>query len=226
MVQTMNTSFWLLDAPRNQRPLVVAEGPAYTRTPCPANDRHGMIKRVGDLHVVAHPSGLKDFTWTWMSDMLISPKVLALFEHHDVTGFEVRPVKAEYPKPVKVPPPELYEVIVTGWAGLPTREAGLTPINSCPTCGYKKFTIAEPSRLIDPTAWDGSDIFMVWPAPRHPFVSDRLAGIIRKEKLSGAKLIPAQEIPMKRGTTLNPGSLYEWMPEERASLLRQQFGIY
>src|SRR5256885_5798403 len=47
------------------------------------------------------------------------------------------------------------EVVVTGWAGLPTREAGLTPINSCPTCGYKQFTIAEPSRLIDPTAWDG-----------------------------------------------------------------------
>ena len=82
MVRAMKSSFWLLDAPRNQRPLVVAEGTAFTRTPCPANDRHGMIKRVGDLHVVAHPSGLKDFTWTWMSDLLISPKVLALFEHH------------------------------------------------------------------------------------------------------------------------------------------------
>jgi hypothetical protein len=104
-----------------------------------------MIKRVGDLHVVAHPSGLKDFTWTWMSDLLISPKVLALFEHHHVTGFAVRPVKAEYPKPVKVQPPELYEVVVTGWAGLPAREAGLAPLNLCPTCGYRKFTILARS---------------------------------------------------------------------------------
>lgn len=226
MAPTVTPNFWLLDAPRNQRPLEVAAEPAYIRTACPATDRHGMIKRVGDLHVVAHPSGLKDFTWTWMSDLLISPKVLALFEHHHVTGFAVRPVKAEYPKPVKVQPPELYEVVVTGWAGLPAREAGLAPLNLCPTCGYRKFTIAEPSRLIDPAAWDGSDIFMVWPLPRYPFVTERLAGIIRKEKLSGAKLIPAQEIRMKRGTTLNPGSLYEWMPEERASQLRQQFGIY
>jgi hypothetical protein len=222
----MTPKFWLLDAPGNQRPLERATEPLYDETPCPMTGRHAICKRVGDLHVTAHPAGLKDFTWTWMSDLLISPKVLALFERHGVTGFAVRPVKAEYPKPAKVQPPELYEVVVTGWAGLPARGAGLAPLNSCSTCGYKKFTIAEPSRLIDPAAWDGSDIFMVWPLPRYPFVTDRLAGIIRKEKLSGAKLIPAQEIPMKRGTTLNPGSLFEWMPEERASQLRQQFGIY
>jgi len=226
MAEMTMPKFWHLTYPANQRPLVVAEGPAYTRTPCPANDRHGMIKRVGDLRVIPHPLGLRDFTWTWMSDLLISPKALAFFEHHRVTGFEVRRVVAQYPKPAKIKPPELYEVIVTGWGGLPTREAGLTAINSCSTCGYKKFIIAEPSRLIDPTAWDGSDIFMVWPLPRYPFVTDRLASLIRKEKLSGAKLIPAQKIPMKQGTTLNPGSLYEWMPEERASQLKQKFGIY
>jgi hypothetical protein len=133
---------------------------------------------------------------------------------------------AEYPNPIKAQPPELYEVIITGWGGLPAREAGLTAIESCPTCGYEKFTIAEPSRLIDPTAWDGSDIFMVWPLPRYPFVTDRLASLIRKEKLSGAKLLTAQALPTQRGATLNPGSLFQWMPEERASQLRQQFGIY
>jgi len=226
MAQAMISNFWLLDAPGNQRPLERAAHPAYDRISCPATDDHVMSKRVGDLHVTAHPLGLRDFTWTWMSDLLISPKALALFERHHVTGFEVRRVVAEYPSPAKIKPPELYEVVVTGWGGLPAREAGLTAIESCPTCGYKKFSIAEPSRLIDPTAWDGSDIFVVWPLPRHPFVTDRLAGIIRKEKLSGAKLVPAQEIPTERGTTLNPGSLLQWMPEERASQLRQQFGIY
>ena len=226
MAQAMTPKFWLLDAPRNQRPLERAAHPAYDKTFCPANDRHAICRRVDDLRVIAHPSGLKDFTWTWMSDMLISPKALALFKHHRITGFEVRRVVTEYPNPIKTQPPKLYEVIITGWGGLPAREAGLTAIESCPTCGYKMFTIAEPSRLIDPTAWDGSDIFMVWPIPRYPFVTDRLATLIRKEKLSGAKLLPAQEIPMKRGTTLNPGSLFQWMPEERASQLRQQFGIY
>jgi hypothetical protein len=226
MAETMTPKFWHLTYPANQRPLVRASEPAYDEMSCPTTDRHAICKRVGDLHVIPHPLGLRDFTWTWMSDLLISPKALAVFEHHRVTGFEVRRVVAEYPMPAKIKPPELYEVIVTGWGGVPTREAGLTAINSCSTCGYKKFTIAEPSRLIDAAAWDGSDIFMVWPLPRHPFVTDRLAGIIRKEKLLGAKLVPAQEIPMERGTTLNPGSLYEWMPEERASLLRQRFGIY
>ncbi len=226
MAEMMTPKFWLLTYPDNQRPLERAAQPTYDETSCPSTDRHAICKRMGDLHVIAHPSGLRDFTWTWISDMLISPKALALFERHSVTGFEVRRVVAEYPNPIRAQPPELYEVIVTGWGGLPAREAGLTAMNSCPTCGYKKFSVAEPSRLIDPTAWDGSDIFMVWPLPRYRFVTDRLAGLIRKEKLSGAKLIPAQEIPMERGTTLNPGSLFEWMPEERASLLRQRFGIY
>jgi hypothetical protein len=57
-------------------------------------------------------------------------------------------------------------------------------------------------------------------------VTDRLADIFRKEKLSGAKLLTAQALPTQRGATLNPGSLLQWMPEERASQLRQQFGIY
>jgi len=57
-------------------------------------------------------------------------------------------------------------------------------------------------------------------------VTDRLADIFRKEKLSGAKLLTAQALPTQRGATLNPGSLFQWMPEERASQLRQQFGIY
>jgi hypothetical protein len=226
MAQKMTSNFWLLDAPPNQRPLKEAAAPAYNEVPCPATNRHAICKRVGDLHVIPHPAGLRDFTWTWMSDMLVSPRALAFFERHRVTGFEARRVVADYPHPIKTKPPELYEIIVTGWAGLPAPAAGLTVINSCPTCGHKKFSVAEPSHLIDPAAWDGSDIFMVWPLPRYRFVTDRLASLIRQEKLSGANLVPAREIPIERGTTLSPGSLYEWMPEERASRLRQQYGIY
>lgn len=66
---------------------------------------------------------------------------------------------------------------------------------------------------------------MVWPLPRYPFASDRLASIIRQEKLAGVKLIPPAAIEVERGAELNPGSLFEWLPEVRAEELSQQLGI-
>jgi hypothetical protein len=89
----------------------------------------------------------------------------------------------------------------------------------------KKYVIAEPRRLIDPAAWDGSDLFIVWPLPKFRFVSSRLAAILRQEKISGVELILARQIPVERGTQVDPASITYWMPEERARELGQQFGI-
>jgi len=226
VAETVTPKFWQLTYPLNQRPLVRAARPAFEEIPCPAADDHATLKRAGDLRVIPHPSGLKDFTWTWDSDMLISPRALAVLQRHRITGFQVRRVEAEYPKTIKAAPPELYEVLVTGWAGWPAREAGLAVLRSCPACGDTLFSMAHPMRLIDPTAWDGSDIFIVWPLPRFRFVTDRLAHIIRQEKLSGATLLPLEKIRMEPGSEIDAGSLLQWMPEERANLLRQQFGVY
>ena len=66
---------------------------------------------------------------------------------------------------------------------------------------------------------------MVWPFPRHPFASDRLAGIIRQEKLAGVKLIPPETIIMDRGARIYAGSLFEWLPRERAEELSQKLDI-
>jgi hypothetical protein len=224
----MNQNFWLVTIPRNQRLLVQAASrtPMIKATPCPLTNRHtGRKVRTGDLHVEADPRAVKDFTWTWMTELLISSKVLKVFEKHHVTGFDLRRVVAEYPKSIAAPFPELYEVMITGWAGLPSREANLTVTDSCPACGRTHYSIGEPSKLLDPGAWDGSDLFMVWPLPRHPFASDRLASIIRQEKLDGVKLIPPAAIDMDRGAELNPGSLFEWLPEERAEELSRQLGV-
>ena len=222
----MKPEFWLLDPPKDQELLKRADSPELKKTPCPASDSHSArLRRVGNLHVVADPLAERDFTWTWRNDMLISQKVLETLKKYKVTGFEVRPVVAAYPKPIKARPPEFHEVIITGWAGLPARAAGLSVTESCQGCGRKKYTIADPSRLIDSDTWDGSDLFIVWPLPRFPFASDRLANIIREENLSGVRMIPAAAIKLQAGTGIAPGSLFEWMPERRASELSMQFGI-
>jgi hypothetical protein len=226
MAAPMTSKFWLLDPPGNQGLLKRAAMPEFERTPCPVPPRHSArLKRIGDLHVVADPLAEKDFTWTWRNDLLVSPKVLTAFKKHRVTGFEVRPIVAAYPEPIKARPPELYEIIITGWAGLPSREAGLRVTQSCPGCSRKQYAVAEPSRLIDPNTWDGSDLFIVWPLPRHPFASDRLANIIRQEKFSGVKLVPPTEVELSKDAMLDPGTLFEWMPEARALALGKESGI-
>jgi hypothetical protein len=226
MAQAMTQRFWLVTIPGNQRLLRRAVHPAFEITPCPVTDRHhGRAKRTSDLRVIADPRALKDFTWTWYTELLISPKVLGVFEKHHVTGFDVRPVVAQYPKPIKARPPDLYEVIVTGWAGLPSPEAKLIVTRSCGACGDTHYSIGEPGKILDPGAWDGSDLFIVWPFPRHPFASERLASIIRQEKLSGVTLIPPAAIDMEPDANIHAGSLFAWMPEERAELLSRQLGV-
>jgi hypothetical protein len=98
-------------------------------------------------------------------------------------------------------------------------------VESCPACGDKIYTIAEPSRLIDPAAWDGSDLFIVWPLPGYRFASDRLATILRQEKVSGVELVPAPKLPTERGARVAPATLTACMPKDRARELSQRFGI-
>jgi hypothetical protein len=79
--------------------------------------------------------------------------------------------------------------------------------------------------LIDAAEWDGSDLFIVWPLPLYRFISERLAGILRTERSSGIKLIPASDIPFERGSLATPGRLLDWMPESRARALGDPLGI-
>ncbi len=181
--------------------------------------------RLGDLSVIVSPLAVKDFTWTWLSDILVSQEVLDLFEKYCVTGFEARRARTSFRKNIKVPAPALFELVVTGWGGFAAPAAGVSLVESCSACGHKVYAIAEPSHLIDAGAWDGSDFFIVWPLPRYRFVSDRLAGILRQERISGIKLVPAPEIDMDRGARVSPGVPALFMPESRVRELDQRFGI-
>jgi len=118
-------------------------------------------RRVGDLAVLLDPRAVRDFTWTWASDLLVSPRVLHLFETHNVTGFEAKPIKVLFPEDIELPPPELYQLVVTGWGGFAAAAAGVKLIDWCPTCAKREYSIAEPGRMVDGAAWDGSDLFRV-----------------------------------------------------------------
>jgi hypothetical protein len=220
----MTSRFWFLDPPRPQGLAEEARDTDYGQIVCPADADHRRAgKRIGALSVIVHPLRVGDFTFSWMSDILVSQRVLDLFEKYHVSGFKAERVKTSYPKTIKGRPPDLFELVVTGWGGFAAPAAGVKLAESCPGCGYKEYTIAEPSRLIDAAAWDGSDLFIVWPLPGYRFVSDRLADIIRQEKFSGVKVVPATQLPTERGAGLSPGPLSWHMPEARARELERLF---
>lgn len=80
-------------------------------------------RRLGDLRASIDPAGVKDLTWTWPRDILASEHLLDVFLKHRVTGFEIRPATLSYAKPTQERPPAVYELIVTGWAGMASRAA-------------------------------------------------------------------------------------------------------
>jgi hypothetical protein len=226
VVRTMKTTFWLLETPRNQRLATLADNTKFEQITCSASELHLHAgRRLGDLGVTIDPAGIKDFTWTWPHNILVSERLLDLFLRHRVTGYEIRPATLSYSKRSPSKPPPMYELIVTGWGGIAAPGAGLKLAKWCPTCNHKIYSIAVPSRLIDPEAWDGSDLFIVWPLPRYRFVSDRLANILREERMTGVKLIPATEIPFEPGNHASPGRLLDWMPAKHAHALGDGLGI-
>jgi hypothetical protein len=222
----MNTNFWLLAPPQNQKRATFAEDTKLEQITCPDDENHRRGgRRLGDVRASIDPNGIKDFTWTWQRDMLASEHLLDVFLKHRVTGYEIKPATISYSKRNTTTPPKLYELIIIGWGGMASNAAGVKVRDSCEACKYRDYTIANPSRLIDPASWDGSDLFIVWPLPRYHFASDRLASVLRAENITGVKLVPAAKIPFEPGNVASPGLLHMWMPASRARALGDRLGI-
>ncbi len=168
---------------------------------CPINPGHRRGgKRLTDLRVQLPSRPLEDFVWTWQSECLITDRVASILRQEGMTGFDLKPVHVELTDGVQLVEPTLWEVVVTGWAGLAPPESGVRLLDFCQYCGYRRYScFTHPERLIAQGAWDGSDFFMVWPLPRFIFVSERVVTLIQREKLRGARPRPLSELECKDG---------------------------
>ena len=193
---------------------------------CPANKGHQRGgKRLTDLSIALPGNRTQDFLWTWLSECLVTDRVLEMFKAEGFTGFEVKTVKAKY-KRSKHTPPRLWELVVTGWAGIAPPESGVQLIKYCPSCSLRKYsTCLHPDKLIDASQWDGSDFFIVWPLVSYVFITDRVAEMICRQRLSGAIIKSPSELDFG-GHMLGGGRLSWWMPEARAREIGEPLGIY
>lgn len=246
----MTSKFWNLSSPDSIRGLAEwDESMDFEQILCPANPDHRRAgKRLTDLSVLLTSRKIKDFVWTWYSECLIQDHVLNLFRDKGLTGFEVKPVqartkvRARHPDPCDDNPglsadvaaemeiPKLWELVVTGWGGVAPEESGIRLVKACDACGYLEYTFFEdPSLLINEHQWDRSDFFMVWPLPKYVFVTDKVAKLIRKHGLTGARLRAPETlngVSRMPNAGFAPGRLSRWMPEARARELGEPLGIY
>jgi len=231
-----DNSFWRLKSPESYRGYGTRaewdDSVDIEQIICPLEDgRMRGGKRLGDLTVMLNAKKVGDIVWTWYSECLIQDRVLALFRQEGFTGFEVKPVTVKTKKGINIPPATLWEVVVTGWGGMASPESGIKLIKHCSGCGHLEYSgFDDPSKIIDPSLWDGSDFFMVWPLPKFIFVTERVMNFIKKEKLTGCRLVSVEKLPVDKllvsEVGLSPGRLSYWMPEERARTLGEPLGIY
>lgn len=184
---------------------------------CPINKGHRRGgKRLTDLSVTLPSEIVKDFMWTWQNECSLQDHVLGLFHTSGLSGFEVKPAKAKFRYAVNRKPPRIWELIVTGWAGMASPESGIRLVERCDKCGHiRYFGCTDPSKIIDLSQWDGNDFFIVWPLPKLIFVTDRLVRVIQDNHLTGANLILPDTLDLSG--EFSPGHLSYWMPELRAN---------
>lgn len=166
---------------------------------CPIDPGHQRAgKRLSDLTIVLPSPEVGDFVWTWLSDCLITDRVLWLFRQAGLTGFEVRPVVVEKVKRLDKRRleeiPTLWELVVTGKGGDARPESGIRVIHRCEACGLVKYSSYQNGILVDEAQWDGSDFFTVNGYPKHILVTERVKDLIVTHRLTNCVLIPAEAL--------------------------------
>ena len=94
---------------------------------CPLEPGHqGPGGRVGDLKIVLPNKPVPDFVWTvGSSELLIQDHVVVALKEQGFTGCEVKRATARWRRPAELSIPTLWEVVVTGWAGVAPPSSGI-----------------------------------------------------------------------------------------------------
>lgn len=192
---------------------------------CPLNPGHrrGVPREKLDLAVPCPKPA--DFIFDWMSDCVVQSPVLRILTKNKITGFATRAARAAIEKTGANL--DVAELLVTGWAGMADDRSGVREKERCTGCGHIRYTgISDPRHIVNPTTWDGSDIFMVWPMPKYRLVTQRFVEVVRNAGFSGISFVQAFP-PLRRGVSggFTPGRLSHYMPMVRARLLGKDLDI-
>jgi len=133
-----------------------------------------------------------DFVSTVFSDWLITDRVAEIFKGHNLTGYELHPVKVCNKKLDY----NLWELVVTGSAGRAHPDSGINLKFHCQYCGLTRYTPIKKGVgiIVDETQWDGSDFFTIIEYRKFVLVTEKVKKIIEENNLKGVRVVPVSEL--------------------------------
>jgi hypothetical protein len=165
---------------------------------CPRHPEHRRAPRNDRaLSIEIKKNKLGDFVPTVYGDWLITDTLAYIFKKNNLTGYKLRPVDVCN----RELPFKLWELMVVGKGGDAHPDSGITLAYHCEHCGRKKYYAFKNSTgiIVDENNWDGSDFFTVTAYPKYVFVTEKVKGIIEKNRLKGVVLIPSTELRREEG---------------------------
>jgi len=160
----------------------------YESIRCAINPEHRRAgTRITPLNVTITDIVPYDFLWAYF-DCLIQEHVANFFLAAGFTGYETAPATVHFVKDSK-PAPRFHELIVRGSAGLLSAESGYSALGICPGCGLidNKSKVADPSKVVNRSSWDGTDFFQIKPITGLIFVTDRVVQELKRNHFTGWK---------------------------------------
>jgi hypothetical protein len=210
--------YWLKPDVNEDDRLRYGKHMAFRTQLCERNPDHARRQtRPTPLRLEFRGVGLTNFLWTAYSEAVVGEDVVRAFAEWGITGCEFVPAEIENTMGDRTAA-DLYEMRVTGWGGMASGESGVRVLEVCSHCKHRVFSgYTEPHRLVDSDAWDGSDIFRVWPLPRYILATESVKELLLVRQLTGVKAVPVAKLPTVVAGTLTPGNIRDWFDEDRAS---------
>ena len=157
-----------------------------------------------------------------MSDCLLSEAIIEEMRSRGFTGFKTDLVKSVANSSLGITYAQFRAI---GWGGIAPKESGIMLTYKCKECLRMRYSAPQrPESLFNPTTWDGSDVFIIWPLANYMLVTRRVANFIRELSVSGIELVPLSQIDTG-SDGFGPARLSHYFPTQRAQLIGRPLGI-
>jgi hypothetical protein len=207
--------FWVLDRPAVRLDDCIyatisgaGDKPTWQSSICPTCGRSKFIRQVRDLSVELYGSLLLDFVWMDSPDILVRATLMELLRNSPLAGLAFRKVnivawwqtdpttQETIDWLVGNPAPELFQLLVLGKGGsiLPQNKPRIE--SACTVCGTLTYAPLEKGIFVDPSQWDGSDIFVMQEFPGYVLVTERFLHLLTAHQIQNYIAIPAEEFSM------------------------------
>lgn len=161
--------------------------------------------------------------------LFISDALLTTFLEEGITGFEAVEADVRLAFPHDPSQSKYWQLVTTGWGGVASPRSGIEELEQG-RFGQRKYSpCSDPRLILDPSQYDGSDLFLVWPLPWKIWVSPRLSRLLaeRRVKHFGLDAIESYRFEQLADDPVGfgPLPLECYLPQDRATEVGSAHGI-